>query len=227
LSGLNPEHPADEYVRQTFDQYAATFDQALVANLQYRVPRELVGALLAGKLTRARPWDVLDLGCGTGLVGTEISSHSRSLVGVDLSRNMIERARERQVYSELMCCDISTALCNASARSVDVVTAADVFIYVGKLDSVIAEVRRVLRPGGLFAFSAESADEQAATYTSSLQDGYVLSATGRYLHTSAYLEGLSVRNHFDAILMRRTQIRLEGPRPVIGWLLVWAADPLV
>jgi predicted TPR repeat methyltransferase len=39
------------------------------------------------------------------------------------------------------------------------VTAADVFIYVGNLDRVIPEIRRVLRPGGLFAWSAEAVED--------------------------------------------------------------------
>ena len=39
-----------------------------------------------------RPLDVLDLGCGTGLMGAEIHPLARTLVGVDLSSQMLENA---------------------------------------------------------------------------------------------------------------------------------------
>ncbi|HVW68473.1 MAG TPA: tetratricopeptide repeat protein, partial [Steroidobacteraceae bacterium] len=160
LSGSNPEHPVDGYVRQVFDASAATFDRELVAKLGYAIPREMVEALRAVESTEDNPWDVLDLGCGTGLVGMAIAPYSRRLVGVDLAPNMIERAGARHLYTDLYCAELMTALAQEGAREVfyDIVTAADVFIYVGKLDAVIPAVRRVLRPGGLFALSAEAVE---------------------------------------------------------------------
>jgi predicted TPR repeat methyltransferase len=110
LSGANPDRPRDEYVRQLFDNCADTFDQQLVEGLSYSVPRELVAAVVAAAPVGSLSWDVLDLGCGTGLVGVEIAPHARSLKGVDLSPKMIERARERGIYSELICGDLMVAL---------------------------------------------------------------------------------------------------------------------
>jgi len=48
------------------------------------------------------------------------------------------------------------------AASHDVVVAADVFIYVGRIDALCAEVKRILRPRGLFAFSVEALELIAA-----------------------------------------------------------------
>lgn len=65
-SGENPDRPVEGYVRQLFDASAATFDRELVSKLGYAIPQEMVAALLEGQPNQ--PWDVLDLGCGTGLV---------------------------------------------------------------------------------------------------------------------------------------------------------------
>jgi len=150
LSGENPEHPVEGYVRELFDASAATFDHELVAKLGYGIPREMVDALRAVAGASGGRWNVLDLGCGTGLVGVELASYSASVVGVDLSPNMIDLARQRKVYTELHCADLMTVLADEAARHAcyDVVTAADVFIYVGKIDAAVAAIRRVLRPGG-------------------------------------------------------------------------------
>jgi predicted TPR repeat methyltransferase len=184
----------------------------------------MVEALLADAGAPPRPWSVIDLGCGTGLVGVEIAPHSRRLVGIDLAPNMIEHARGRGIYSELCCTDILTALRQEeeSRARYDVVTAADVFIYVGKLDEVIPAIRRVLNSGGLFAFSAEAAEAVGR----SAPEGYRLGLMGRYAHREDYLRGLAEQNGFHVELLRKTRIRFEHRQPVEGWLTVWrAGDP--
>jgi predicted TPR repeat methyltransferase/predicted negative regulator of RcsB-dependent stress response len=227
LSGQNPAHPTEGYVRQLFDTSAATFDRDVVSKLGYGIPGEIVKALLAAQGGLKPPWDVLDLGCGTGLVGVEISSYSRRLAGVDLAPNMIDRSRERRIYTELYCADLMEALAHEYSRETnyDVVTAADVFIYVGKLEDVIPAIGRVLRPDGLFAFSAEASESSEAgegVEVPAPQD-YRLGLMGRYAHSAAYLRSLASSNGFDIELLRETRIRLEHRRPVQGWLTVWRA----
>jgi predicted TPR repeat methyltransferase len=215
LSGENPERPVEGYVRQLFDASAATFDHELVVKLGYGIPRQMIEALRAVAVAPGSRWDVLDLGCGTGLVGAEIAPYSASLVGVDLAPNMIELARERRIYTELRCADLMTVLADEAARPgfYDVITAADVFIYVGKIDAVVAAIRQVLRPGGLFAFSAEAAEPTT--------EGYRLGVMGRYAHSTDYLRHLAGENGFEIEMLRATRIRFEHRRPVPGWLTLW------
>jgi predicted TPR repeat methyltransferase len=223
LSGDNPDHPVEGYVRQLFDASAATFDRELVSKLGYEIPREMVEAIeaIAGAGAPRASWDVLDLGCGTGLVGERIAPHSRRLVGIDLAPKMLERARARNIYTDLICADLIEALAEADARQVryDVVTAADVFIYVGKLDTVIPAIRRVLRPGGLFAFSAEAVEFVAGRE----REDYCLGVMGRYAHGADHLRRLSVLSGFGIESWRQTRIRFEHRSPVEGWLTVWRA----
>ena len=221
LKGENPEQPSEEFVRKLFDASAATFDTLLVSELRYVIPREMVDALLTVEGAPQEPWDVLDLGCGTGLVGVEIASRSRRLVGVDLSAKMIEQARERGLYTELHCMELLTALTGNDVARYDVITAADVFVYVGKLDALIPAVGGVLRPGGLFTFTVEAAEDTAAVAATPTSDGYRLGPKGRYAHSLEYLQSLADAGGFRIALLRKTRIRFEQYRPVLGWLTVW------
>ena len=173
----------------------------------------------------AVPWDVLDLGCGTGLVGEVIAIHARELVGVDLSAKMLERARERNCYTRLLRSDLLAALDAEPACHHDVVTAGDVFIYVGNLDRVMASIRRVIRTGGVFAFTVEAAEDDGPAPGAADDTGYLLCASGRYAHSARYLEKLAAAHDFHVQLWRRISLRLKGDAPgsMMGWLGVWRA----
>jgi predicted TPR repeat methyltransferase len=222
LSGVNPDHAPPEFVRQLFDSYAEGFDGSLLRGLAYSVPRELGEAVLASS-ELSRPWDVLDLGCGTGLVGAELAARARSLVGVDLSVNMIESSRARGCYTGLVCADLLEMLQQSAPSCFDVVTAGDVFIYVGSLDAVVPAVRRVLRPGGTFAFSAEALEQGRDASQAPPGVGYWLHSRARYAHRLEYLSALAARHDFEVRLVRDTRIRFEDRRPVPGWIIVWSA----
>jgi predicted TPR repeat methyltransferase len=157
------------------------------------------------------------------LFGAELAERASSLVGVDISSKMLDVARQRDVYTELICCDLMSALERQRVAGYDAVSAADVFIYVGKLDDVVAAVRRTLRVTGLFAFSAEAAEDAPNLRTGSASAGYQLTTTGRYVHWSAYLKELALDNGFEIKLLRKTRLRLESRRPVNGWITVWSA----
>src|SRR5207248_233908 len=75
--------------------------------------------------------DVLDLGCGTGLCGALLRRWARTLVGVDLSPGMLEKARERGCYDRLEQGDLVAVMRTMPARSFDLIVATDVLIYIG------------------------------------------------------------------------------------------------
>lgn len=183
LTGEGAARAPQSYVRETFDAFAAGFEQRVVGELGYRVP-----GLLADM---ARPClgpaaDVLDLGCGTGLAGEALRASSASLTGVDLSPRMLEVAAAKGCYTALHEAEVVSWLKDAAPESFDLVVAADVFIYIGDLEEVFAGVRRVLRPGGLFGFSVETCAEGT----------YRLLETGRYAQSPAYVEALAGRHGF-------------------------------
>jgi predicted TPR repeat methyltransferase len=195
--------PAD-YVRHLFDDYADDFEQHLVGQLKYDAHRQLVDGLLA--LAPGPYRSALDLGCGTGLCGPLVRPHARELVGIDLSPRMLEKARALGVYDRLECADVAEHLRRTDATH-DLILAADVFIYVGDLETVFAEARRVIERG-VFCFSAEMIDGGDSDIR--------LLPSLRYAHSEAYLRRLAVRHGFGVVAMQQRVVRHDQSRPVHG-----------
>lgn len=210
--GEQPDAAPAEMVERLYAGMAGTFDEHLTGRLGYRIPALLIGELrgwLAAfpSAHANRKADVLDLGCGTGLFGIEVRPYAARLVGVDLSASMLERARGRNLYDELIESDLLAHLESTHDRF-DLVAATDVLIYQGRLDRLFAQVAVHLNAGGLFAFSTET--------PAGMTQDYLLLPTGRYAHAKAYIERLATQN---ALVLERcidTNIRAEGGVPLAG-----------
>lgn len=192
------------YVRNLFDGYAADFDRHLVDQLGYQGHRTLVESL---PLPAGAPLGrVLDLGCGTGLCGTLVRSRTSHLTGVDLSPDMVAKARERGLYDSLHEADLHRFLSDTD-QTWDVVLAADVFIYVGALDQAFALLQTRVSTGGWLAFTVEAgAPGTGASLMPSL----------RYSHAPDYLRDLADRNGFDWHSTCSAPIRYDQRQPVPG-----------
>lgn len=92
--------------------------------------------------------------------------------------------------------------------SFDLIVAADVFIYIGKLDAIFRESSRLLRPNGLFAFSVEV---ESAVAGESRE--VVLDKTCRYRHDANYLRRLAVDTRLMEAHFSQVVIRTESERP--------------
>lgn len=205
-----PGLPPPGYVEALFDSYAGEFEQHLEA-LAYCAPERLLPGLLGRRYARA-----LDLGCGTGLVGRVVRPLVDRLEGLDLSAAMLEAARATGAYDALHQAELLDFLARQPPRSLDLVLAADVFIYVGTLEPVFAAVRRVLAADGVFAFTVEEAPAAV---------DWELRATARYAHSARHLDTLAARHGFtDAAPAERITLRLEQRQPVAG-LARWLSSP--
>jgi predicted TPR repeat methyltransferase len=219
LAAKTTERAPSQYVEKLFDGYANIFDTHLIQSLKYKTPTELLDLLKRVSELPAGEWDVLDLGCGTGLAGSEISPHARQLVGVDLSSKMLERAQELNVYHRLVHADLLPMMRGEEPASYDLIIAADVFVYLGRLDEVVSGARRLLRAGGYFTFSVEALDVLPGG--ADKKSGYRLNPSGRYAHSASYLEKLAAANGFRPLGMISTPVRLEKGVPILAWVTVW------
>lgn len=207
--GDAPARAPDAYVRQLFDDYADKFDSALVDKLAYRAPALLaqaLGPVLAGR----QGLDVLDAGCGTGLAAPVLRPLAARLDGVDLSGAMVDKARERGLYDGLMVGELVACLQHRPG-TYDLVVAADVLVYFGDLGGIMAAAARALRPGGVFAFTVERAEDCAT---------YVLGAKNRYAHAPDYVEAVAAENGFAVAVMERESTRREAGNDVPGLVVV-------
>jgi predicted TPR repeat methyltransferase len=211
-SMLNGETPATQpasVVTRLFDTSAAQFDQHLVGSLQYTLPQDVAQWIL--DWYPDKKVDVLDLGCGTGLLGAGLGPIKGVIVGVDLSTKMIEKAAQRGVYAQFNQVNVLDALQATPESHYDVITALDVLIYVGDLSTVIPNAHRILTPGGRFVFSCEAAPKKVKTFA--------LQATQRFVHQQDHVNKLLKAAGFTQIQMETRALRLEAGEPVQGFVV--------
>jgi predicted TPR repeat methyltransferase len=202
-----------EFVVELFDSYANRFDEHLVKELEYRTPEYLNRVLRSALGENARSLHIIDLGCGTGLCGPLLRDIAASMVGVDLSPKMIEKAEQRGVYDRLVVGDITAEL-ESTQAAYDLIVSADVFIYIGNLAPVFAASGKALKPGGLFAFSVEAGEEGAQ---------YVLRTSGRYAHSMDYVRSLAAGVGLTEVSVEDVVLRKEKGLPMAGHIFLFRA----
>ena len=148
---------------------------------------------------------MLDLGCGTGLIAEALSGRFQSMVGIDISGEMIQRAQEKALYTKLQVSELQQALSD-STEVFDVIIAADVLSYLGGLNEVMPLVYQRLAPGGRFIFSVE-------THSGT---GFTLQESGRFAHSEAYISeqkdmaGFILEHSAETVLRREAGIDVPG-----------------
>lgn len=208
--GETPARQPVAMVRELYDNLAEFYDQHTVASLKYKLPREV--AAIIRQHYPDNTMNVLDLGCGTGLLGVCLGSIQGALVGVDVSERMIEQAARHNVYHRFHNVDLLEALEATPEALYDVITALDVFIYVGDLARAIPDALRILKPGGHLIFSCETAREDEADL--------VLRPSQRYAHKASHVKALCRDAGFTEIKVEEMPLRLENQAPVDGFLLI-------
>jgi ubiquinone biosynthesis O-methyltransferase len=122
-----------------------------------RALRNMVPARLAFFDPIVGDWrgkDVLDVGCGGGFMAVALAERGSRVTGVDPSRRSVAsalRAADRRNIP-IACCVGRGECLPVRDDAFDVVVCVDVLEHLADVDSVLREVRRVLRPGGLFLF---------------------------------------------------------------------------
>jgi predicted TPR repeat methyltransferase len=226
-SGVLPSAPRApvEYLRPVFDGYAERFDAHLIA-LGYRVPGLMHSALanhpvvIAGEVLGP----VLDLGCGTGLVGVALSDLPIApIIGVDISPRMLEAAAAKKLYSELHEADLMSFLADDVTRW-PLVLAGDVLVYFGELKEVLTAVYDRLAPGGWFIFAVEEllSDHDGGIPGSG---NWALHRSGRYAHSIEYIGAASRTSGFSVRVLQRETLRFEANAPVAGIFIVLERAP--
>ena len=213
LAGAAPRRdaPPSAFVEALFDQYADDFDHALVETLGYCVPALLMQAIEAAGVTRFGR--VVDLGCGTGLMGERLRPIVDDLEGHDISAAMLAKARSKGVYDRLLRSDLQTL--ELRPASIDLAVCADVFLYVGALERIFAMVATGLRQGGLFGFSVEC---------SKTGEPLVLQTSRRYAHSGSYIRKTLAASGFAVVSLDQAIIRQDRGAPIEGLIVVASCE---
>ena len=143
-------------VRRSFDRASAGYDSAAV--LQVRVRAELLDRL---RWIGVEPTHVLDLGCGTGDGARQLKRrYPRAFtLALDIAPGMLREAGRRSRFFrrfERVCGDAYRL--PLGDGSIDLVFSNLLLQWCDAPDEVLAEIRRVLRPGGFLSFSTLGPD---------------------------------------------------------------------
>ncbi|PIO99690.1 class I SAM-dependent DNA methyltransferase [Pleomorphomonas carboxyditropha] len=203
-----PDAPPEAYVRGLFDDYADRFEAVLVDDLGYRAPWRI-----AELIDKVRPGAGfargVDLGCGTGLVAEALKGRVAHFTGCDLSPEMIARAEAGDRYQALVVAE-AAAFLSERTQTLDLVTAADVLVYIGALDNLFRHVAARLAPGGLFAFSVEEADDGDLVLRDSL----------RYAHGETYIRRVLAEAGLAVAGLVRDTLRYDRGTPIGGLIML-------
>jgi len=166
---LQAKTPAE--LAAAYADWAGKYDADLVGEMGYAAPRAAAEILHAGLTSSdAR---ILDAGCGTGLVGEELHRVGyRRLVGLDYSADMLEHARRKNVYVELLQGDLTKPL-ELKADQFDATICVGTFTLGHVGPDTIAHLIRVTKPCGLICITVRDEAWQQDDYESTfslLQD---------------------------------------------------------
>jgi len=195
----------DKYVQELFDGYAETFDDQLVEKLKYDIP-SLIDDMVKKHIDASQRYNILDLGCGTGLVGTYLKDISEHMVGIDLSSKMLKKAGDRNIYDELITTSIDQYFEKHDFQP-HIIVSADVFVYIGDISGIFKDVAKALHKEGIFVFSTEDTQED---------NEFILKDSGRFAHNETYINALADANHLSLIDNQKTIVRYEDNKPIHG-----------
>lgn len=150
--------------RRLYADWAQTYDESFARRRGYRLPEAVAAAYAA----RGGTGPVLDIGAGTGLVAERLAARGIGPVdGVDISPEMLARAREKGCYRALHEGDATAGLKLAPASYAGLVSAGT--FTLGHLGpEVLPALLTLGRPGVLVAISVNARHWEAAGFAAAL-----------------------------------------------------------
>ena len=215
-AGVAPEKTSQAQLLKIYDVRSRFWDQ----ESSYFAPGLVADALHAHAARTTL--DILDIGCGTGLVGARISDLARRLDGADLSPAMLEKAQAKSIYDRLELADIVTVL-SAHKDSYDAILGAAVLIHFGDLGTIFKAAAASLRESGLFIFTLFANDGDNPDFAVAVSDR--LAESGCYTHSATYIARLAPEYGFSVqVLKQVVHEHDQDGNPVAGLLAVLRRD---
>ncbi|MDB4584398.1 class I SAM-dependent methyltransferase [Draconibacterium sp.] len=132
--------------------------------------------------------EILDIGIGTGESSKRFQQAGHIITGLDGSNNMLEQCQQKKIGSAYILHDIEKFPFPIKNKNFDAVISNGVFHLIFPLLPVISELKRILKPTGIFAFTYENTEEQSES--SEIQPGIWERKTESGVLTYKYSEEL-------------------------------------
>lgn len=179
------------------DEFAADYDNSVLFN-NWDGP-QLIFELIHSRLKPEA--EILDLGIGTGESSKLFQQIKHKIFGIDGSAKMLEQCKNKNIGTKLVRHNLEIIPYPFENNKFDAVISNGVFHLIHPLKPVFSEVKRMLNPTGIFAFTYENTDKLSGS--SEIQDGIweKKSETGvlSYKHNSTYIQNLLTINGFQTL----------------------------
>lgn len=152
---MDKHHKMKAQAKDEFEAWAGTYDRSLLNRFLFQPSyRMFLRELQAWRGDFGEPFDLLDIGCGTGTFDAMLAGSTlpARVVGLDYAEAMCRVASQKAHAAEVHDC---VRYVNADSQhlpfadgSFDVVTCSNSFHHYPHQQLVVQEMRRVLRPGG-------------------------------------------------------------------------------
>jgi predicted TPR repeat methyltransferase len=212
--GPTPERASDSHLDRLYSARASNWDQKAKGETGY-FGAELVASMLTRFSNETEKLDIIDIGCGTGLVGSLVAHKAKSLIGVDASLPMLERARAKGLYQHLQHGDL-VAFMQEQTERCDAITCAATLIHFGDLRPAFEAAASSLRDQGLFIltlFPNENEDE-ASVHAS---DGWVQG--GCFKHGRNHVRRLAEATGFIVEAIETSIHEYQKQKPIMGLII--------
>ncbi|MCA0199444.1 MAG: tetratricopeptide repeat protein [Proteobacteria bacterium] len=198
--------PDESYARETFDRLAQRYDTQELHFRGYNVPAAIADLIEAHEPERHSIVRLADLGCGTGLVAATLHDAFRTetILGIDTSPNMAKIAGAKALYDQILIGDARDIA--KLEGTFDVITAGDLFPYLGELAAFMTAARARLAHGGLLAYSIELSQSAPVA----------LGPDGRFVHTPSYVEDAGRAAGLNPVAARAITLRRLFGKDVAG-----------
>jgi len=161
LSKLGQFKPGDKTDKH-YDAWAKTYEQDLLDQVGYSA--HILGARAFASICPDRSGAIVDIGCGTGLVGVELKQFGFSNIdGLDISPEMMAIAAEKSVYQRLITGDMNIGV-SVPDGHYDAAICVGSFAPGHLAPSCLPEIIRLVKPGAPIVIFMNAAPYQAENY---------------------------------------------------------------
>lgn len=151
--------PSTQTITKTYDDWGKKFDE-LVSETPFLMNSYLLYDLCLAELTRGRRFSrVLDVGCGSGLQSVYLAGHADEVIGIDLSKELIDVAKERcKAFPNARFQVANACQLPFVDKSFDlIVSYGDVLSHIVEgYEEAVSEMARVAKPGAIVTLETDT-----------------------------------------------------------------------
>lgn len=147
---------SNERIRSMYNAWSWGYEDEFISQNNYIAPLIVFNTIAANTNLKRQGLNVLDVGVGTGLLSEKFRDANQNihLTGVDVSEGMLGKCRSKKIMDRVVRLDFETEGLCFDDQSFDAVVSSGVFELLKKPATVIREMARVTKPGGIVAFTS-------------------------------------------------------------------------